>query len=147
MRQTWPWLAAILSGVLGAAALPPFDQTWLCWIALIPLTSGIFFSAEKTKHRWARDLALGYVAGLTFFWISFFWLTTVTALGWFVLEFYMAIYYALWAAFCGLMRPREKDEVVVIDKWSEMLAQAKAAPARSSSPWLRSGHNLVLAFL
>jgi apolipoprotein N-acyltransferase len=147
MRQVWPWPAAILSGVLGAAALPPFDQTWLCWIALIPLASAIFFSGENAKRRWLRDLTLGYVAGLAFFWISFFWLTTVTALGWFVLQFYMAIYYALWTAFCGLMRPREKDGIVVVDKWSEMLAEAKAEPTPSSSPWLRSAHNLFLAFL
>jgi apolipoprotein N-acyltransferase len=147
MRQAWPWPAAILSGALGAATLPPFDQTWLCWIALIPLTSAIFFSGENAKRRWLRDLALGYVAGLAFFWISFFWLTTVTIPGWFVLEFYMAIYYAFWTAFCGLMRPREKDEIVVVDKWSEMLAQAKADPTPSSSPWLRSGHNLFLAVL
>jgi apolipoprotein N-acyltransferase len=147
MRRVWPWPAAILSGVLGAATLPPFDQTWLCWIALIPLASAIFFSGENAKRRWLRDLTLGYVAGLAFFWISFFWLTTVTILGWFVLQFYMAIYYALWAAFCGLMRPREKDEIVVVDKWSEMLAQAKPEPTVSSSPWLRSGHNLLLAFL
>src|SRR5204862_1599877 len=30
------------------------------------------------------NLILGYVAGLTFFWTAFSWLTTVTVLGWFV---------------------------------------------------------------
>jgi apolipoprotein N-acyltransferase len=145
MRHLWPWLAAILSGLLGAAALPPFDQTWLCWIALIPLTATILFSGADIKHRWLHDFALGYVAGLTFFWISFSWLTTVTALGWFVLQFYMAIYYGLWAAFCGLTRPRDQKEVPATDKWSEMLAQARPQPTSTSSPWLGSGHNLSVA--
>src|SRR5437763_477839 len=145
MQRLWPWLAAILSGVLGAASLPPFDQTWLCWLALTPLIAAVFFSGEEARRRWLRDLGLGYVAGLTFFWISFFWLTTVTALGWFVLQFYMAIYYALWAAFCGLMRPRETSRIVVVDKWTEMLSRANPETLSSSSPWLRSGHNLFLA--
>lgn len=146
MRKFWPWLAAILTGLLQPIALPPWDLTWLCWIALVPLTSAILFSPEKTKHRWLGDFLLGYVAGLVFFWISFFWLTTVTALGWFVLEFYMAIYYGLWAIFCGLLRPRPKFRPMTGDKWTKMLAEAEPAPSAIASPWLRSGHNLAVAF-
>ena len=145
MRHLWPWLAAILSGLLGAATLPPFNQTWLCWIAVVPLTAAILFSADDTRLRWLRDFAWGYIAGLTFFWVTFFWLTSVTVLGWFVLQFYMAVYYGLWAVFCGLMRPRNQSEIVVADKWSEMLAQARPQPPAASSPWLRSTHNLFLA--
>ena len=67
LLRLWPWLAAITSGLLGAAALPPLDQTWLIWIALVPLCATILFSGENTRRRWLRDLLLGYVAGLTFF--------------------------------------------------------------------------------
>src|ERR1700739_1749623 len=95
LLRLWPWLAAIISGLLAAAAFPPFDQTWLIWIALVPLCATILFSGEDTKRRWLRDLFLGYVAGLTFFWSCFFWMTTVTALGWFVLQFYLALYFAV----------------------------------------------------
>ena len=144
LLRLWPWLAAVSSGLLGAAALPPFDQTWLIWIALIPLSATILFSGEDIKRRWLHDLLLGYVAGLSFFWTCFFWLTTVSALGWFVLQFYLALYFAIWGWFCGLMRPRAR-QVVVRDKWSEMLARAKPDPSRSQSPWLNSGHNLLLA--
>jgi Apolipoprotein N-acyltransferase len=42
LLRLWPWLSAIISGLLGAAALPPFDQTWLIWIALVPLCATIF---------------------------------------------------------------------------------------------------------
>ncbi len=69
----------------------------------------------------------------------------MTAIGWFILPFYMALYFAAWAWFCGRMRPRETQPIVVVDKWSEMLARAKPEPLPTSSPWLRSGHNLFLA--
>src|SRR5207244_9483433 len=93
----WPWLAAICSGFLYAACFPPFNLTWLCWIALTPLIAAIWFSGGESRHPWLRNLLLGYVTGLTFFWIVFSWLTTVTILGWFVFGFYMAICVVIWA--------------------------------------------------
>ena len=144
LLRLWPWLTAIISGFLAAAAFPPFDQTWLAWVALVPLCVTILFSGENANHRWLRDLTLGYVAGLSFFWTCFFWMTTVSALGWFTLQFYLGLYFAVWAWFCGLMRPRIR-KIVVHDKWSEMLARARPESAPASSPWLSSGHNLFLA--
>src|SRR5206468_10018931 len=106
----WPWLAAICSGLLYTGCFAPFNLTWLCWIALTPLIAAIWFSGRESRLPWLRNLLLGYVTGLTFFWTAFSWLTTVTVLGWFVLQFYMAIYLALWAWFCGLVQPRERSE-------------------------------------
>jgi apolipoprotein N-acyltransferase len=145
--RVWPWLAAILSGLLYTLSLPPFDQSWLCWFALTPLIAAIWFSGKESRHRWFRNLLLGYVAGLAFFWTAFFWLTTVTVLGWFVLEFYMAIYFALWAWFCGLLRPREKRKQPSPTKWDQMLGQARRAAAPVQLPWTKSTNNLLLAFL
>jgi apolipoprotein N-acyltransferase len=142
----WPWLAAILSGLLYTLCLPPFDQNWLCWFALTPLIAAIWFSENAARHRWVRNLLLGYVAGLTFFWTAFSWLTTVTVLGWFVLQFYMAIYFALWAWFCGLVRPREIRESGST-KWDQMLDRARVTAASLKSPWTKSTNNLLLAFL
>src|SRR5438067_12820429 len=115
LLRLWPWLAAITSGLLGAAALPPLDQTWLIWIALVPLCSTILFSGENIRRCWLRDVLLGYVEGLTFFWSCFFWMTTVTTLGWFILQFYLALYFAVWGWFCGLIR-RGLRKFVVGDK-------------------------------
>jgi apolipoprotein N-acyltransferase len=143
----WPWLAAICSGFLYAACFPPFNLTWFCWIALIPLIAAIWFSGTESRHRWLRNLLLGYVAGLTFFWIVFSWLTTVTILGWFVLEFYMAIYVAIWAWFCGLLRPRPKINRVGCSKWEQMLSQARTSATPPQSPWTKSTNNLRLALL
>ena len=147
LEVAWPWLAAICSGLLCTACFPPFNLSWLCWIALTPLMTAIWFSGEKSRYRWIRNLALGYVAGLTFFWTVLSWLITVTALGWFVLQFYMAIYFAVWAWFCGLLRPRETQPEKTATKWDQMLSQARQTPALPRSPWTRSTNNLLLGFV
>ena len=148
IRKLWPWLAAICSGVLYAACFAPFNLTWFCWIALTPLIAAIWFSGTDSRHPWLRNLLLGYVAGLTFFWIVFFWLTTVTVLGWFVLEFYMAIYFAIWAWFCDLLRPRAgKRQSPGASKWDQMLVQARSTAPPAQSPWTKSTSNLRLAFI
>src|SRR6266576_3602920 len=146
--RVWPWLAAICSGLLYAGCFAPFNLIWLCWIALTPLMSAIWFSGNESRRPWLRNLALGYVAGLAFFWTVFCWLTTVTVLGWFVLQFYMAIYIALWAWFCGLLRPREtREQSGRTTKWDQMLIHARSTAAPPRSPWTKSANNLVLAFL
>jgi apolipoprotein N-acyltransferase len=121
--------------------------TWFCWIALTPLIAAVWFSKAESRRAWLRNLLLGYVAGLTFFWVVFFWLTTVTVLGWFVLQFYMAIYFALWTWLCGLLRPRERPKRATASKWDQMLIQARTAAAPAQSPWTKSTNNLLLAFL
>jgi apolipoprotein N-acyltransferase len=129
---------------LYTSCFAPLNLTWFCWIALTPLIAAILFSRKESRHPWLRNLALGYVTGLTFFWTALSWLTTVTILGWFVLQFYMAIYFALWAWFCGLLRPREQ---LSPGKWDQMLAEARGAAALPRSPWTKSTSNLLLAFL
>jgi apolipoprotein N-acyltransferase len=143
----WPWLAAICSGLLYTGCFAPFNFTWLCWIALTPLLAAIWFSEAGSRRRWLRNLLLGYVAGLTFFWTAFSWLTTVTGPGWFVLGFYMAIYFAIWAWFCGLLQPRQRRREPGSTKWDRMLAQARSGAPPSQSPWIKSTNNLLLAFL
>src|SRR5213083_2081421 len=147
IQAAWPWLAAICSGLLYAGCFAPFNLTWLCWIVLTPLLAAIWFPGAESRRRWLRNLILGYVAGLTFFWTAFSWLTTVTVLGWFVLQFYLAIYIALWAWFCGLLRPRAARAKSGETKWDQMLAEARRTAVPQRSPWTRSTHNLLLALL
>jgi apolipoprotein N-acyltransferase len=125
--RLWPWLAAIISGFLYAGCFAPFNYDWLCWVALIPLLAAVWFSGANSRRRWLRDLSLGYVAGLAFFWTVFSWLYTVTVPGMILVGFYMAFYLAFWSWFCGRLRPAESTD--------------------SGSPWLRSTNNLRLAFL
>jgi apolipoprotein N-acyltransferase len=76
--RLWPWAAAIATGLMYRACFAPFGQAWLCWIALTPLLAAIWFAPQEAKRPWLRNLLLGYVAGVTFFWTVFSWLTTVT---------------------------------------------------------------------
>src|SRR5664279_2194840 len=142
MLGLWPWPAAIATGLLYAACFPPFDQAWLCWIALTPLLAGIWFSGANSKRRWRRDLLLGYVAGLAFFWTVFFWLKTVTVPGLILVGAYMAIYFALWSWICGLLRPSLRAPVVV-SRWTQPRPDPLDLAAENESllrrsPWLRS---------
>ena len=159
--RLWPWLAAISSGFLYAACFPPFDRAWLCWIALTPLLAAVWFSGTNSKRRWLRDLSLGYVAGLAFFWTVFSWLRTVTVPGLVLVGLYMAIYFALWSWICGLLRPslRAPGVAAALSRRagggsagaSTERGGYSAEPASESplsrSPWLRSTNNLRLAFL
>jgi len=79
--RLWPWLAAITTAVLCRLCYAPFDQAWLCWVALTPLLAALWFSGADLKHRWRRDLLLGYLSGVLFFWSVFSWLRTVTVPG------------------------------------------------------------------
>src|SRR5437899_12315100 len=101
IQAAWPWLAAICSGLLYAGCFAPFNLTWLCWIALTPLLAAIWFPGAESRRRCLRNLILGYVAGLTFFWTAFSWLPSVTVVWWFFVEFYLATSIAFCAWFCG----------------------------------------------
>jgi apolipoprotein N-acyltransferase len=105
LLRLWPWIAAIASGLLSAGCFAPFNHDWLCWFALTPLLAAIWFSGAESKRRWARDLLLGYIAGVSFFWTVFSWLQTVTVPGWLLVGAYMALYVGLWSWLCGLLRP------------------------------------------
>lgn len=106
--RRWPWFAAIASGLLLVLSFPPADQGWLIWVALVPLTCAVW-SARGLR----RGLALGYVAGVTFFTGTFWWLGELAPLfanPWLrtlpaVLSLYMGLYVAAWAGFLALLKP------------------------------------------
>ena len=164
----WPWLAAIASGLMYRACFAPFDQAWLCWIALTPLMAAIWFSGDDAKRPRLRHLLLGYVAGATYFWTVFSWLTTVTVPGWFLVGAYMGVYFAGWAWICGVLRPAKNRTLLQrqprgLEAVTQRLEERRAAENKSrgiligsaaeeqppaiDSPWLSSMHNLRLAFL
>src|SRR5206468_10095018 len=109
----WPWLAAICTGLLCMFCFPPFNQNWLCWIALTPLIAAVWFSGKNSKRRWLRNLLVGYVAGIVFFAGTFSWLSSLGTLFdnfWLhglslLLSVYLGLNFAFWIWFCGLLRP------------------------------------------
>ncbi len=115
LRKLWPWLAAVLSGLLYAACFAPFDQSWLCWIALTPTIAAAWFGRSTSTRPWLRNLLLGYVAGLVFFTTTFYWLGSLGILFgniWlcglpFLLSIYLAVHIAFWTWLVGLVRPKD----------------------------------------
>jgi apolipoprotein N-acyltransferase len=129
LRKLWPWLAAIASGLLYAACFAPFDQSWLCWIALTPLLAAVWFgrstsvaaddvrgpaTSSRATTSWRRNLLLGYIAGLVFFTTTFYWLGSLGELFDNVflrglpllLSIYLALHFAFWTWFAGFVRPK-----------------------------------------
>jgi apolipoprotein N-acyltransferase len=125
----------------------PFDQTWLCWLTLTPLLAAVWFSGGNSKRRWLRDLALGYLAGVAFFWGVFSWLHTVTVSGLILVGLYMAFYFAIWAWIAGLFRPRPPRPLPATPRRSFLLSKPDQLPPEARSPWLSSLHNLWLALV
>ena len=128
-QTIWPWGAAVLTGVLLALCYPRCDQGWLSWIALTPLISALWFSHETGRCVWLKKAGLGYVSGLTFFSLTFKWLSSLAGLfgsPWLVLipvllALYLAVYFGFWGWFIGCIL--------------------------SEREFLHSGKNLWIAFL
>lgn len=140
MNKIWPWLAAIASGLLGIACFAPFEQSWLCWIALTPLIGAVWFSGHNCPHRWLRNSLLGYLAGIVFFTGTFGWLGALGDLYQsfflhglsFLLSIYLAVYFAFWGWFVGLIRPR-----TFTASWRNLLVAFVAASAWATHEWIR----------
>lgn len=141
--QLWPWLAAISTGLFMTLCFAPFEQTWLCWISLTPLLAAIWFSGEGSQRRWLRDLVLGYLAGVIFFWGVFYWLYTVTVPGLVLVGLYMGVYFAIWSWLAGLLRPGRLPAAPLFRKSGNDFGE----PSEARSPWLSSLHNLWLALI
>ena len=178
-RRAWPWLAAPLSGGLLVFCLAPWNQEWLCWLALTPLIAAVWFYpvapptpgnndavptrlrrlrariARGRRQRGLRCFLLGYLCGLVYIWGAFYWLTTVTVPGWFILGPYMACYPAVWSVFIGTLAwPGPVKAAAGVNapalrggrRESDGMFIWNPSPA-SGSPLLRSRWNLWFAFL
>jgi apolipoprotein N-acyltransferase len=138
--KLWPWLAAIATGLLGVFCFAPFDQNWISWIALIPLTAAVWFSGGNSKRRWLRNVLLGYLAGIVFFTGVFSWLGSLGVLYQsvflhglsFLLSIYLGVHFGFWAWFIGLIRPK-----AFTASWSNLLVAFLGAAAWATHEWIR----------
>jgi apolipoprotein N-acyltransferase len=141
MKSLWPWLCALASGVMLALCFAPVDQGGFAWFALTPLLAALWFSAPWAKGEDCRQFLLGYVTGLGYFLGSLHWLITVTALGWFALSAYLAVYPAIWAIITGvLLRPRQSPyeaKPVWLKSWNNLRVAALSAALWTGLEWVR----------
>lgn len=83
---------ALLSGLLIAAAFPPFDVGWLAWIALAPLVLAIH------SRPLPQAFGLGFLTGAVAFGIILGWVRVFGILPWVLLTAYLALFPAAFAA-------------------------------------------------
>jgi apolipoprotein N-acyltransferase len=92
--------AALLTGVLLAAAFPPSSQPESAWFALVPLLVLCRYLRPAQAFRW------GFLAAAIYWLASFTWLLrlaetgtvwALAALGWVALSAYASVYIALFA--------------------------------------------------
>ncbi len=144
LRGVWRWLAAIASGGLLALSFPPADQAWLVWLALVPLVSAVWFGRTGAGSEHFRPAALGYVAGLTFFTITFSWFSELAPLfsnPWLralplLLALYLGLYFACWAWFVGWLLPKA-DAGEFVRSSRNLLVAALGATAWVALEWVR----------
>src|SRR5438132_14034403 len=70
MRLIWRIGLSLLSGVLLGLAFPPWNVSWLVWIAFVPVLSGLLILRGSAPVL----LAQGAVFSATFALIAFYWL-------------------------------------------------------------------------
>lgn len=135
----WPFAAAALSGLLLALCYPPFSVNALVWVALVPWIAALWFSGPWKKRDFLRPLLIGFLAGAVFFLCVFSWIITVTALGWFLLALYLALYPAVWSWFVvACATPRGKDPSALwLSSTANLRVTAIAAAGWVTQEWLR----------
>ncbi len=143
LAALWPWACAALAGFLLALCYPGWDQGWLVWLALTPLIAAVWLSPRPARRPWLRHALLGYVAGLVFFPITFYWLGSPLAAlfrnPWLVclpplLATYLALFFAFWAWFIGAL-PR--GDTAFLSSGRNLLIAFLAAAAWVAQEWIR----------
>jgi apolipoprotein N-acyltransferase len=147
LQTLWPCSAAVLSGLLLTLCFPPFDQGWLCWIALTPLISALWFSYENGRRVWLKKTGLGYLTGLTFFTLTFKWLSCLAGLfgsRWLalippLLALYLAVYFAFWGWFVGVFIKDRQFLQSRRNLWTAFLCAAAWVPHEWVRGWMFGG--------
>lgn len=104
-------LLAVLSGVLGFLAFPPFEYHFLAWISLVPLFMAVRSCGAK------EAIGYSYLSGIVFFGGLLSWLVNVSVPGALILMAYMAVFYALFGTAANIIFRREKDIMAVPCVW------------------------------
>lgn len=98
IRRFIPWLrllGAVASGLLLAAAYPPWEIEALAWIALAPLGAAVRGLDVRAAAR------LGFISGAIYWMATLHFLTPVTVLGYLLLALYCALFFIPPAVFAA----------------------------------------------
>ena len=128
----WPFLSALLLWL----SYHPANFNFLVWVALVPW----FFYIDREEKK-KRLVVIVWLSAFVFFLLAMGWLRHVTWPGLFVISFFLAGYFALFAWLVKLIRNRFGQ---VIFLWSLPLLWVGLEYVRSflftGFPWFFLGH-------
>lgn len=124
---------AVLSGVLGFMAFPPFEISILGWISLAPLLLAVRSCSAKEAFVYS------YAAGLVFFSGLLYWLGNVSVPGYLILVLYMAVFYALFGAAANIVFRYNMDIMVLPFIW--VVLEYVRAHLFTGFPWGLLGYS------
>jgi len=143
MNLIWQIGLSLLSGVLLGLAFPPWNVSWLVWIAFVPVLSGLLILGGSALVL----LVQGTLFSGTFGLIAFNWLGAETRLNELAQNVgTLVVAGAVWAWLVGRFAvlpefPRAKSGK------KKSLEPILVSPGRSTEAWIGSGAHLRLAAL
>jgi apolipoprotein N-acyltransferase len=143
MRLVWQIGLSLLSGALLAAAFPPWNVSWLVWIAFVPVLGGLLILRGSTPNF----VIQGAVFSATFGCIAFSWLGAEAR--WSELAQNVGTLIAVgvvWALVVGRFAVLPEFPPKKGGK-KKSLEPIMVGPGRSADAWIGSGAHLRLATL
>jgi apolipoprotein N-acyltransferase len=143
MHLIWQVGLSLLSGVLLGLAFPPWNVSWLVWIAFIPVLTGLLILGGSGLVL----LGQGVVFSATFGCVAFSWLGVETR--WNELAQNVGTFIvagAVWAWLVGRFAVLPEFPKIKTGK-KKSLEPILVAPGRSTDAWIGSGAHLRLAAL
>jgi len=148
IRRRLPWLrlaAAILSGLLLAAAFPPLGWWPMALLATLPLM------LCPAPRRWRGRLLVGFLFGYAHFAAALHWLNSVGfGAGW-LLAIYCALYPMLWYALSSALlwhwKPTEHQVDDGEDIKTKRLDEAISHLPGAATAYLPAGKAIALSFV
>ncbi len=102
------YLPAIISAAILSLSFSSFNLSYFAWIGLVPL----FFALQEKDAKSA--FLLSCACGFLFFFLSMYWLVSVTVTGWIILSLYQGLYFGVFGLFssCVMRLPRCSEGVL-----------------------------------
>jgi len=102
---------AVLSGVMGFLAFPPFDISPMAWVCLVPL----FFAVRNSSPL--RAFGYAYISGAVFFGGLLYWLVNVSVPGMIALVLILASIYGIFGLAVRYVLNRSADVLILPFVW------------------------------
>jgi apolipoprotein N-acyltransferase len=129
LKVLWPYLVAMLGGLVLAFAFPPFNQAEWVWVMPVLLLGALWLGGQQRWQKQRRvgkrfGFVVGWLGGLVFWCLNLKWLAVVTGPGYLILAAYLAIFAGVFGSFAATVgNPllREKVSGARDSPWEEAL--------------------------